>query len=279
MERGNPLLVLAVPRQVLLFEAAAENWSRILELAEAAHKTLVKVYHPDRGGNEELMGLFTEAIKELREPDAVEFYAQELVGEQDIQGIYRQQLAQKLVVRDTAALRRLAEGFAFIDQFALLGITAPTSYFAALSSQRLVIDVTTPGEGRVRTTALDDIAEDLSLVPEQAAYENGAWSETYLDEHHQQHWYQFGKYVSDGSAKLVGFVQANEDYSPSEKTSQRRMIESISGDLRLAWHDPEDCWFLSSLRSAENKPAQAFCVLYRAGKFAVTGHLIGSAAM
>lgn len=279
MERGNPLLVLAVPRQALLFEAAAENWSRILELAEAAHKTLVKVYHPDRGGNEELMGLFTEAIKELREPDAVEFYAQELVGEQDIQGVYRQQLAQKLVVRDTAALRRLAEGYAFIDQFALLGITAPTSYFAALSSQRLVIDVTAPREGHVRTTALDDITEDLSLIPEQTAYEDGAWSEIYLDEDHQHHWYRFGHYVSDESAKLVGFVQANDVYDTVDRSSKREMIESISGQVRLAWQDPEDCWFLPSLRTAENKPAQAFCVLYRAGKFAVTGHLIGSAAM
>jgi curved DNA-binding protein CbpA len=279
MEQKNPLLVLAIPTQVLLVEAATENWSGVLELAESIYKTLVKTYHPDRGGNEELMTLFTEAIKELREPDAVEFYAQQLVGEQDIQGMRQQQLAQKLIARDTAALRRLSEGFAFIDQFALLGITTPTSYFAALGAQRLVIDVTTPKEARIRTTALDDITDNLSLVPEKTAYESGAWSESYLDKDYKRYWYQYGEYVSDEKAKLVGFVSAKKGYKGSDYPSEQQMIESTSGQVRLAWQDPQDCWFLSSLLSAENKPAQAYCVLYCAGKFAVTGHLFDTAAM
>lgn len=277
----NPLVVLGIPRSALIIEAASGNQERILALAKAVYKTLAKQYHDGPSSNDELMTAFNAAIKELEDPDALKFYISELVDADDIQTLRQQRQVQKLAARDVEALTRLSQGFAFVDQFQALDITAPTSYFAELQNQRIILDVLSPFKGRARVTDVEDIAENAGTYNSKVKYEEGSWLEFYLKTNYKEHWYQYSRYVSDESVRLVGFIPQPTERQKDQglESTNRVMLEGSVNQFRLSWLQPKDCWFLSQLRFgfADDMPAHASCVLYRRGRFAITDGLLGSA--
>lgn len=294
MPKTNPLVVLGLPQGALAHEVSAGNWSRIRELAEAQHRLLAKTYHPDRDhGDADLMAMFSGALEELSHPDDVKFYARELVGRTDVQMLRERRAALSLVDRDTRALQALAEGFQFFDQQAMLGITVPTTFMAAFDGQRMIIDVSNASSARVRITDLHDQPEEMAALHEnlKVEYHEGSWSEAYyrcirpdhevsLDHECEPtlHWHRFVRFSSDESAKLVGFVPSDV-MTQTGWSSDRAMLESPQGEVRIDWQEPKHCWFLSELRYSADAASAVRCVLYRGGRFAITDMLLGGAPL
>jgi hypothetical protein len=277
MARENPLITLGVPKSVLVHEQAYGTLEGVLKIADANYKTLTKSYHPDLPtGNDALMTAFGDAIEELRDPDALAFYVEELVEVQDVQGLYLQQQSQRLVVRDAEALSRMAEGFAFFNQFEMLGITKPTSYIADLHGQRLVLDVLSSSQGRARVTDLTEDSPVGATFSTQVRYRKGVWQEFYTDAKYKEHWYPFTKFLTDELVVMVGFAPERLGASANTDTPRRNMIESSVTQVKLAWQTPPDSWFLTELCYNRDVSSHPRLVLYKHDQFAVTDQLMGS---
>lgn len=278
MARENPLITLGVPKSVLVHEQAYGTLAGVLKIAEANYRTLTKSYHPDLpAGNDTLMTAFGDAIEELRDPDALAFYVEELVEVQDVQGLYLQQQSQQLVVRDAEAVSRMAEGFTFFNQFEMLGITKPTSYIADLHGQRAVLDVLSPSRSRVRVTDLTSESPVGATFSTQARYRKGVWQESYSDANYGKHWYSFTDFLTDESVKIVGFAPERLGANANVDAPRRKMIGSPVSQMKLAWQVPADSWFLTELCYNRDVSSHPRLVLYKHGQFAVTDQLMASA--
>jgi len=286
MARENPLVTLGVPRAVIIHEKASRNLGGILQVAETLYRDLGRRYHPDNleSGDPDLMRTFTDAIEELRDPDALDLYVDELVGTEDIEEAYWHRQTRQLAARDSAALSRLAEGFTHIDQFRALGITQPTSYLADLYGGRVVIDVLSPSEACAHVA---DMYEEVTSPPDfldaklEVKYLRGVWRESYINTAYEKRWMQFRRFSSNETAMLVGFValpQHGNQPVPTDLSAQT-MIGAMRPE-QLDWSIPTDCWFLPGLRFAGDAPDRPALVLYKPGRqglFAVTGYTLGSA--
>jgi hypothetical protein len=284
----NPLITLGIPRAVLVHELAGNNLADILKLADANYKTFVKQYHPDRpSGDEDLMTAFGKAIQVIQDPKILEFYVKELVGQKDVDALRLQGQSQKLLNRDTQALSHLASGMQHLDQFRALGISTPTTFIAALGGQRVVINVTSPTSAFARITNLENGSENLDgFYSLEVEYRERVWREAHLDERQDKHWTaytDFGAFI--GNIKLIGFVPHRpKDERPAgpelEFDSSKVMLDAPTRQLTLDWINPEDCWFLPKLVFANSIPKQIDgLVLYKEGRFAITGDLLGMAPL
>lgn len=284
MGRENPLITLGVPKRVLVREQAFGTQEDVLKIAEANYRTLSKRYHPDLpGGDADLMAELGDAIDELRDKDALEFYIDELVGESDIEGLYQQQQQRKLMMRDNKALSRLAGGYAFVDQFEALGIAKPTSYIADLSGQRIIVDVLSPSKATARVTDLENGAENpTGHYDIEVAYRKGVWREAFLDHNQRKHWEPYTTLISTEQVKLIGFVSYPDVSSDGvvRDASVRATLDSSIRQATLDWDVPQNCWFLPELLFAKDEPKKVDgLVLYKEGRFAVTHVLLGTASM
>lgn len=285
MGHENPLITLGVPKRVLVHEQAFGTPADVLKLAEANYRTLSRRYHPDfPGGDADLMTELGDAINELRDPDALEFYINEIVGEDDIEGLYQQKQAQKLVTRDDAALSHLARGYAFIDQFAALGITEPTSFFAEMSDLKIVIDVVSPSEARARVIDPRDDTDPLyirntSKSNDETSYSRGNWRMLALFDDRKR-WQVYSHYVGDESVKLVGYIGARP-HRPAKTVPDmvRMQLDTVVREPKVDWIVAKDCWFLPKLHFADSPQLGAGLVLYKDGRFAVVDKLLGFASI
>ncbi len=279
MARDNPLIALGVPKSVLVHERAYGTDAEVLKVAEANYRTLSKRYHPDLPtGNDVLMTALGDAIEELRDPDALTFYIDELVDNTDVHGLYLQQQSQRLMARDTEALSRVSAGLAFVDQFEILGITEPTSYLMALQGQRVVVDVLAPTRTRARTTDLSTEDNVGWTNSNDFSYRNGTWWESYLNEGGKQRWQEFTDFISDEQVRVVGFAPELLDGSVKDSVNPplRSMIDTSVSQHRLGWQTAEDSWFLRELHY-DREARLPRLVLLRKGRFATTDRLLGVA--
>lgn len=295
MGSENPLITLGVPKRVLVHEQTFGTPGDVLKLAEANYRTLSKRYHPDLpGGDASLMAELGSAIDELRDIDALEFYIDELVGENDIEALYQRKQVERLVSRDSAALSHLAKGFAFIDQFAALGITQPTSFIAELESLggKVVIDVISPSRARARVTDVeaDDFdpqyAKYTSASNAQAKYYRKVWRTLTFKEEGPtvKAWQIHSRFATDESVRLVGFIGDNVRHPEGTPVIfsdvRTASIDAPVRQPKLSWELPEDCWFLPELRFSDTLPGRVGgLVLYKEGRFAVTSEVMGSASI
>lgn len=282
----NPLLVLGIPKSVLVYERALGDLGNVRELAEANYRTLSKRYHPDLpGGNAELMTKFGNAITELRDTDALSFYADELVGEGDVASLYQQQLMQEKNNQDLRALYSLVSGCNFIDQYKALGIEGPTSYLASLDSQRIEINVLSPHRAYARVTDTSfEVSGPTEPDPSLSVRLNeGVWTEGVIkiDEDEVEHSIDTQvlgpeAWMPKQPVKLIGFVGKKAEEVRGENTALGGLAAS-QYDV-IDWQEPAKCWFLQELRFAKERPQMVTgLVLYRANRFAVTGNLIAEA--
>lgn len=61
----NPFLILGIPQEIIDLEITTGNSDRLQKLIEGAYKNLSKIYHPDRGGDDELFARLTSARDEI----------------------------------------------------------------------------------------------------------------------------------------------------------------------------------------------------------------------
>lgn len=280
MPRENPLLTMGVPRAVIEREKAFGSNDGILSVAEANYRTFAKRYSSDLSdGDAALMIAFSQAMEELRDRDALEFYIDELVGAADVQELYMRKQAQQVVSRDTRALARVAANLAFVDQFELLGIEEPTSYLMDFHGQRAVIDVLSPTRARARITDLTTEDQAGFINSNQYKYQDGTWLESYIDTDYSEHWFRFERFLSDEVVRVVGFAPERLD-STSRKitdTPKHTMLDAPVTQVRLGWQKPEYSWFLSELHHDRNAVLPRL-ILIKQGQFAVTDRLLGVAS-
>lgn len=279
MARENPLLTLGVPRVVIEREKAFGTSEGVLKIAEAIYRSLAKRYSADLAdGDAELMTLFSQAIEELRDPDALEFYIDELVGAADVRELYSQKQARQIVTRDTRALARVAANLAFVDQFALLGIEEPTSYLMDFHGQRAVIDVLSPDRTRVRVTDLTEEDQAGFTNVNGYKYEKGVWKESYLDTSYHEYWFAFERFISDEVVRVVGLAPERIDSTTKKVTDtpKHTMLDAPVTQVRLGWQKPEHSWFLSEMHHDPAAPLPRL-ILLKQGQFAVTDRLLGVA--
>lgn len=276
----NPLITLGISIAALVHEKAFGSPENVLKLAESNYRSLAKIYHPDNpDGNSELMSTFSRAIEELRDKEALKFYVDELISEQDVDEFYRYQQYQQLVSRDDKAIARLVRGYSYINQFHPLGITKPTSFIADFYFQRVVIDVLSPYKSVARVTGLDDRTDNhAGLCNHEVVYRRGVWREAYVDQSQRKRWISHNTFISTEQVKLIGFVDESSyirNTQPSNK--MRSSYELESNHELLAWDFPQNCWFLPKLVFARDRPQQiSGLVLYKKGLFAITNELLGT---
>ncbi len=280
MVHENPLLTLGVPKVALVRECTSGTPEGVLTLAEANYRTLSKRYHPDLvSGDATLMASFSDAISELHDPDALEFYINEIVGEEDLKIQGRKKEATKLVVRDNDALVALANGCIYIDQFRVLDITRATSYIADLGGKRIIVDVLSPSKAIAHIVdSRYGVPADLGGDDIKVKYQKGAWKEIYYDGV-RRHWESYETFMSSDDVTLVGFTAASscsDGIAFGEASSSA--IARVDRAVRLNWEYPRDCWFLPTLVVGAPTVGVNKLVLYSQGKFATTGALLGRAA-
>lgn len=277
MAGENPLLIMGVPRAVIVREKALGSIDVVLKVAEANYRSFAKRYASDLSeGDAELMVMFSQAIEELRDPDALEFYIEELVGATDVQDLYLRKQAQQVVSRDTEALSRMAAGLAFVDQFEMLGITESTSYILGFHGQRIVLDVMSTTTTRCRTTNLPPEVPISASFNGEMQYRKGVWHEAYVDGSYRKHWVPFEEFISDEVVRVVGLAPHTLVRDTVISNPPHRALTGTSSRAVLGWQAPLDCWFLRGLHYDRN--AEYFrTVLFKHGQFAVTDQLMGSA--
>lgn len=291
MAHENPLLTLGVPKLVLTRELAAGTPEEVVKLASKLYRVLSQRYHPDMpSGDADLMGTLSSAFEQLSDPDGLEFFIEELIGSADLEGLYRQQQASRLVSRDTAALQRLAAGMVFTDQFRALELDGPTSFLVSVAGNRLVVEVVSSTSATAKMVTVEDDAP-ISMVVE---YIDGTWHEengesTDLNDDEEADiqspnfvikMVPYDAFASSEPIQVVGFVSSSWMDGP-DSTDRDQSYDTTAiggGQFRLNWEDPADCWFLEHLTYG-TPPRNSCLVLHRGGKFALTGSILGTAPL
>lgn len=285
------MVVLGVPKAALVREATFGTRADILKLAESSFRALSRRYHPDiPSGDADLYTVFGNAIEELRDPDALDYYIDELLDTADVQALYQRRQAQAEGRRDARVVSNLVRSLDFVDQFLLLGIDRPTSYFVSLEAQRVVLDVSSPHQAMARVTRSDE----RSISPLQNfRYANGVWSEQFIftdggEEGEAVYDPYEGKpfdipyrtFLTRDAVTFVGFApQLAAPQGAGDSVLQ--VLESTSGETRLAWQEPQFCWFLPYLRYTPDSEIEDTLspVLYKSGRFAILGSILSTAPM
>lgn len=288
-QRENPLLVLGVPKAALVREVARGARGDTLKLAEAQFRTMSRLYHPDLpDGDLDTYSVFGDAISELRNPAALEYYIDELLGTDDLSALYqrRAQVAER--ARDDRTIGNLVRSFDFADQFAILGVNGPTSLIGSLDGQRVVIDVYQPHRAVAKLASYDETVQPH----EGFSYTNGIWSEKALrvsegfdpiygestdDPTASETTVAYDSFITKERVTVVGFVSASSRPSDA-KSSAQSMIESGGSDVRLSWQEPQHSWFLPFVRFERTEGSESL-VLYKHGMLAVIDNVFTQAAM
>lgn len=144
MAGDNPLIALGVPRHVLVLAVKDKNPKLALDIAEANYKTLAKKFHPDLpGGDADYMSALGDAMEEIRDLDALDYYLSELVGRKEVLQATANltDFHSDRLTKDTESLKSVLTVFDNLDQFALLGIRSPVTFITYRTGLITVINV------------------------------------------------------------------------------------------------------------------------------------------
>jgi len=135
----SPFEVLGIPRGLVARERLADGGAeRILDLARRYTRALGAVYHPDvyeNGG--EIMDAARRAYEELKNPAAFEFLADLYVGEEQGRQAVDSVRQRERAVYDRRRFDALSRSLWSADQFALFGISAPSSVILTFDPGRI----------------------------------------------------------------------------------------------------------------------------------------------
>ncbi|OYX53396.1 hypothetical protein B7Y92_03085 [Candidatus Saccharibacteria bacterium 32-50-13] len=281
MNPENPLLTLGVPQPLLVKAAAEDDYSLIQRSAEIQYRQLARWFHPDNleTGDVALMGKISDAMDQIRDPDVVAIFVEELVGRGDLIDMSQRQLMKSLQERDRQAIDGLASTLEHGDQFRSLGVSTPVSLIAALESQRVIINVLTPSRSEILVTPLIPETSVPEFGDTQVLYRNRRWHEMYLDGDGRERYVPIDGRSSRYEATIVGFI----DHRVESSVASHRAVFELEADVRQAslnWSKPTDAWYLQYLQADGQIPSSATgVVLYANGKVALTEQLLGVADM
>ena len=245
---SNPLEVLGVPKVLVVREREQGRTAAILRLAEDFHKSLAKQYHPDReGGDAALMASFTEALEELRDPDGLEYYTDELLDA----GVRQQATASRSNAavrdRDKRAFAAVAGELGYVNQWEVLDTTVPVTIFTTDGRTRHIFNVVSPSVAEAYVAPLRD--EQLPMDIDDLKYDRGAWSELYIIGDRAERKVH-DNLVRLGDVRVIGSISmvAMNEYRPTNS------VDPVSGTLdvgsvnaKLEFIEPEYAWYLADL--------------------------------
>lgn len=271
MAGDNPLIALGVPRHVLVLAVKDKNPKLALDIAEANYKTLAKKFHPDLpGGDADYMSALGDAMEEIRDLDALDYYLSELVGRSDVSEAKIQQKVRKSAAliekRDTFSLRAIAELFEYVDQFTLLGLRKATSFITFGQEVTMTVDVREEETAEIvgyLNTDMDASVNEFRLTASGWQFKNASFEA-------KKSWQVLGDANVKLSAKVVGYVIRDRN----EEVELDNEVQAIGAGARikdLAWTKASDSWFLpyisfGGLPVTEKESLDAFnmqLVLYR----------------
>ena len=244
---ANPFVTLGVPKELLLRVLGSGEFGPLRVLTRGFYQALGKVYHPDRGGDAALMATFTAAFEDIQQADdeELEFYIEELVDERDLRAAKSRQAMLEDNARRGAIIGRLVHASAAIDQFAVLGASAPQSLLCWFGDGRLVVlDVQSPHKVIARL-AEPDSTPDPARHSYDYAFEKGQWvSRTLRD----------SRVVKRTPLELLGQNRVSIIGGVSTARTTRvstsagfAALESGVGHTLLGWEDPRTAWYMEHL--------------------------------
>jgi hypothetical protein len=244
MAGENPLITLGVPRHVLVVAVKDKNPKLALDIAEANYKTLAKKFHPDLpGGDADYMSSLGDAMEEIRDLDALDYYLSELVGRHDVADAKVQEKVRKSAAqiekRDTFSLRALADLFEYVDQFTMLGLRKPTTFFTYGQTVTMTVDVS--DENKAEIVGYQNEAMDMSVS--EFRYTSGKWQFKNEDIDAKKMWHELGDPSVKLSAKVVGYVIRDRNVEV-ELDSDVQALGAGEKIKDLQWTKASDCWFL-----------------------------------
>lgn len=291
MANENPLVALGVPRYVLIAAVKSKNPKLALTIAEANYKSLAKQFHPDLpGGDADYMSELGDAIEELRDLDALEYYLSELVGQQDV-AAQRAKSREKshtalIEKRDSYSLKAVSDLFEYVDQFSMLGLRKPATFFTYGQSVIMTIDI----KDEESSELVGYIDESFFATTSDAIrYTSGKWqfkdigADLEADTKASKKWHELGEPSLRLSAKVVGYIIQDR----KEKVEVDTDVQALDSTVKihdLQWTTPSESWFLpfisfGGLPVSDTDPLEEYdvrLVLYRdatdktPGMFSVT---------
>lgn len=244
MANDNPLIALGVPRHVLVLAVKDKNPKLALDIAEANYKTLAKKFHPDLpGGDAVYMSQLGDAMEEIRDLDALDYYLSELVGRSDVAEAKVQEKvrksAAKIEKRDTFSLRALTDLFEYVDQFKMLGLRKPTSFIAYGQEVTMTLAVAEPESSEI--LCYSDNEMDLSV--KEFKFTAGKWQFKHADLDTKSSWKSLGDPDVKISAKAIGYVIRDRN----EEVEIDSEVQALGGGTKvrdLTWTKASDSWFM-----------------------------------
>lgn len=205
-------------------------------------------------------------------------------------------LSARTQMRDEAAAERQQEqqrvalgaaltGFDNIDQFQVLKLKQPTTLMLLANGARLVLNVM-----RQDKTAMLMSMEDQEVLPpeqpDRLLYENGKWTEVYLDAEgtsakEKRFVHKLNPY---GPVTVVGFIPASamdryrQEMPLPSGDSFAELGEGLPMNFSLQWSMPLEAWFLPYFSSTRQSGAEVV-VRNRQGMLALAGTVLAEAIL
>lgn len=280
--RTNPLVLLGVPKALLVREQSRP--AVILNLVEGFYKTLAKQYHPDaQGGDAELMASLSEAFEELRDPAGLEYYLEELLESGVESDVRNTESVSRMEERRKRAFTAISSVLSSVNQYEVLGIDRPTSFYFMADATPVIIDVTSCTDAVISVSGTPDdivLSSDNLINAPKMKYRSGLWHDSYLVGDRAR------KFVHDdltrvANARIVGSYAYG--YSDEFRLLQRDSFSEYSlsagaSKFQLNWTEPEHAWYLGGLTPRLVKGDVGIaCNQY--GRVVNLGLLVASAAM
>lgn len=273
----NPLHVLGIPGELAATELATNSLGRLRATIKGSYKNFSRNYHPDKGGDADQMAAFTKAISEIEAASdmVLRYWIEEMADSKSLRSVDQlDRLREQLAERGTI-IRHLLSTAVGVDQFAITGVTAPTSFLCELypgSLDQLIVEIKSPSD-TVASLALHPFEEtDLRHIGERR-YENGKWYEVLLTEHGKVIKKRPIPLTNPVSVSIIGRAELKKDSVTSMSHLNRGSLERRPETRGLSWHDPLHAWFMSRI---DHRQVGGFVLVDAEGKHVtVTGDIIG----
>ena len=298
MTHDNPLKVLGVPPALINRayqsrkhpddsgrEIPQAELSKIRAYAESALRLLSREFHPDLPhGDAQIMATLTESADDVRNLDALEYYIFDLVGQGTLKNTAaaaRFKTGQENADRALDSLTRLPE---HVSQFSCLGISTPVSIIAALGENVCEVDVIDHDWAKVR------VGRDFSaMLP--LRFRTGRWEQRSgvdLERADGRTWHKLAKFDPWEEVRVIGTVAIPRSHVTGEWQQCRYRLGLGSGTTNdfpeLQWTRGSETWYLPNLQlgtlddvlSDADRSDNTALVLWKDGKFAVTGRILAS---
>lgn len=272
----NPLTVLGVPRELAATELANDSLGRLRAVIKGSYKNLSRHYHPDRGGDDDQMTAYTTAYSEIEAASdmVLTYWIEDMADAKSLRSANQTiQLREQLDERNMM-VRHLLGVAVGVDQFAITGVTSPTSFLCDLdgdSFDQVVIEVRSPSD-TVASLALRRIALTGPDHISERRYENGTWYDVLLSEKGRVIRKQPIPLTNPVSVTIIGRAEGAKSAHRAGHNPTTSALETRHQVRGITWHDPLHAWFMPRLNHMQKG---GFVLVDAEGKrVAITGDVV-----